>query len=333
VGVFLRAVTSLLSLRLAHKSASKRAPRGSAEASHHDALQAAMKLMINSAYGYLGAGGMALFADREAADEVTRRGRELLSNVLDALRSRGATLIEADTDGVYFAVAEGTTEDEERAIVTFAGKDLPEGVHLEFEGRYRAMLSYEVKNYALLGYDGALAVRGVALGSSRSEPFGERFLHEALGAALRGDVQGVRDAFVRVVHALRRRELSTFDVTTRVRITKGPDEYRRTRATHKEAPYEALMSAGRASWSPGERVRYYRSKARGYVWLPDDSDAPDPRDYDVEHYLGVLVRSYASRLAPAFRRDDWEHVFRISDQLGLFEPSLASLELRRVGDP
>ena len=33
-------------------------------------MQAAMKLLINSAYGYMAAGSLALFADRHAADEV-----------------------------------------------------------------------------------------------------------------------------------------------------------------------------------------------------------------------------------------------------------------------
>jgi DNA polymerase I len=50
------------------------AVRGSLESSRHNALQAAMKLFINSPYGYMGASAMALFANRAAADEVTQRG-------------------------------------------------------------------------------------------------------------------------------------------------------------------------------------------------------------------------------------------------------------------
>src|SRR5262249_30007696 len=140
LGVLLAVVDRLLALRLAHKAEAKRLPAGSAEAAQHDALQAAMKLVINSADGYIGATGMALFADSDAADEVTRRGRELLAGVLDDLRARGATLLEADTDGVYFAVPEGTTEAEERALVAAVAACLPQGIRLEYEGRYRAML-------------------------------------------------------------------------------------------------------------------------------------------------------------------------------------------------
>src|SRR5579883_1208780 len=116
LGVLLSVLSRLTDLRLTHKAAARVAPPGSVEANHHEATQAAMKILINAAYGYMGAGAMALFADGRAADEVTRRGRAILSQVLEALRERGLALIEADTDGVYFAVPTGWTEEQERAL-------------------------------------------------------------------------------------------------------------------------------------------------------------------------------------------------------------------------
>ena len=71
---------------------------------------------------------------------------------------------------------------------------MPPLVQLEFEGRYAAMLSHEPKNYALLGYDGTLVLRGVAFRSSRAEPFGSDFLRRAIRALLQGDVEQVRTA-------------------------------------------------------------------------------------------------------------------------------------------
>jgi len=78
LGALLTILGQLTDLRLAHKAAAKAAPHGSVEANLHDATQAAMKILVNSAYGYMGAGSMALFADSHAAGEVTRRGREIL---------------------------------------------------------------------------------------------------------------------------------------------------------------------------------------------------------------------------------------------------------------
>jgi DNA polymerase, archaea type len=140
LGVLLSILGRLTDLRLSHKSAAKAATPGSVEANHHEATQAAMKILVNSAYGYMGAGSMALFADSYAAGEVTRRGREILTQVLDALRQRGMALIEADTDGVYFAVPSDWDEEQERTLVAEVGAALPEGIRLEYEGRYRAII-------------------------------------------------------------------------------------------------------------------------------------------------------------------------------------------------
>lgn len=335
--VLLHVVERMTELRLAHKDALRTAAPGSHERGHHDAMQAAMKLLINSAYGYMAAGTMALFADRRAADEVTRRGREVLGQVVESLGKRGMVLIEADTDGVFFAAPLGWSEARERALVTEVAEELPAGIRLEYEGRYRAMLSHEVKNYALLGYGGELIVRGVALRSSRSEPFGERFLRQALAATLVGDIPALQRAFLATVQSLTDRALPAADLATRVRLSKTPEAYLAKRGTQREAAYEALLAAGRSQWSPGERVRCYRAQDGGHVWLPDETDEPpgdelrladlgDRRDYDVDHYLQTLVTSYAGRLKKAFAPEDFQQLFRTSFQPGMFDKPLGEIQ-------
>src|SRR5262249_37452163 len=173
--------------------------------------------------------------------EVTRGGREPLDRMCREPEARGVTRLEADTDGVYFAVPSAWTEDDERRVVAEVATLLPPLVRLEFDGRYAAMLSHEPKNYGLLGYDGRLLLRGVAVRSSRAAPFGEAFLRRAVRALLAGDVPGVRDAWVEAVRALRRREVPTHELSSRVRITKTRAEYATTRAARREIVYEALL--------------------------------------------------------------------------------------------
>jgi DNA polymerase elongation subunit (family B) len=191
------------------------------------------------------------------------------------------------------------------------------------------MFSHEVKNYALLTYDGEVVLRGVALRSSRNEPFGERFLREALRRTMIGDVAGLAAVFRETAGAIRARALPTAAVATRARVTKTPEEYLAARSGHREAAYEALLAAGRSDWSPGERVRFYRAQRGSFVLLPDEEgrgarhDAP--RDYDVEHYVGVLASSYAARLRKAFAPEDFERLFRLQGQLGLFDRPVASI--------
>jgi len=324
LGALLAIVDRLVQRRLAAKAAAKAAPAGSAERHTHEALSAAMKLVVNSAYGYLGAPGLTRFADVHAANEVTRRGREVLDVMCKGLAARGVTLLEADTDGVYFSVPATWSEADERRVVAEVGALLPELVQLEYEGRYAAMLSHEPKNYALLGYDGKLVLRGVAFRSSRAEPFGEAFLREAVGALLRGDVVAVHRTYLATITALRERTIATYAVSSRVRLTKTPAEYHAVREGRRELTYEALLSAGRTTWSVGERVRVYRAVSGGAGLIDEDAET-DPRDYDVEHYVRLLRDTFASRLARAFTPDDFATLFDDPDQLTLFAKPIASI--------
>jgi len=338
LGALLALVDRLVEQRLAAKALGRAAPAGSAERHTHEAMSAAMKLVVNSAYGYLAAGGeLTRFADVHAANEVTRRGRETLAFMCRELAARGVTLLEADTDGVYFAVPEGWSEVDERRVVAEVAALLPPLVQLEFDGRFAAMLSHEPKNYALLGYDGTLLLKGVAFRSSRAEPFGEAFLRDALRRLFAADVTGVRDVYLATLGALRRRELPSHDVSSRVRLTKSPAKYAETRESRREFAYEALLASGRTSWRVGERVRVYRTRGGGGAVVPSPDDVVgevvDPRDYDVDHYGRVLRDTFAARLARALTPTDFAAVFADPDQLNLFAPSTAEMRPVLVARP
>ena len=330
LGALLALVDQLVEQRLSAKARARVAERGSDERFTQEAISAAMKLVVNSAYGYLGAVGLTRFADVHAANEVTRRGREVLGLLCRELARRGVQLLEADTDGVYFAVRDDLTEADERRLVAEVAALLPPLVKLEFDGRYAAMLSHEPKNYALKPYSGALVLRGVAFRSSRAEPFGEAFLRRAIDCLLVGDLLGVRAAYVDTAARIRNRTLTTFEVSARVWLTKTPNQYLATRSQRRELSYEALLENGRDDWAPGERIRVYRA-ARGRPGLlpdPEVADARgveddlDPRDYDVDYYLRLLRDTFAARLVRGLSPDDFAAICAAPEQPSLFERSL-----------
>ena len=328
LGALLALVDGLVEHRLEAKARARSAPGGSADRHSAEAMSAALKIVVNSAYGYLAAGGnLTRFADVHAANEVTRRGREVLALLCRELAARGVTLIEADTDGVYFSVPDSWSVEDERRVVDEVASLLPPLVQLELEGRYAAMLSHEPKNYALLGYDGTLILRGVAFRSSRSEPFGNAFLRLAIPRLLIGDVEGMRDAYLGTIAALRARMLPTRDVSSRVRLTKSPERYLVSREKRRELPYEALLANGRREWDVGDRIRVYRRQngEGGLVDVDDDAGSPDPRDYDVDYYVRLLRTTYAERLSRAFRPEDFDCLFADPDQYTLFAPPVASV--------
>jgi hypothetical protein len=140
----------------------------------------------------------------------------------------------------------------------------------------------------------------------------------------------VRATYLATVFALRRRELPTFDVSSRVRVTKTYDDYLAVRDTRRELTYEALIASGRTAWSLGERVRVYRTTGGSGGVVPDPDDEAvvlagsgvDLRDYDAEHYVRVLQNNFASRLERALTPDDFSAVFADPEQPSLFDRNL-----------
>lgn len=307
LGAFREILAELTRLRLHHKEQARRSPPGSHERMASEALQAAMKVLINSFYGSLGT-SFALFGDLRAAGEVTRRGREVLGQMLAELERRGVTLIEADTDGVLFSVPDGWTEADEQRVIDELNSVLPAGIVAELEGRYAAMYSYAEKNYILQGYDGAIKIVGGAFRSSRSERYGERFLAEAAPLLLAGDLAGIRALYQATCADLRARNLPVDDVCTMVSLSKSPDEYRRTE--RNEEPYEVLLGSGRTVWRPGDRVRYYQARGGAKRHVDDFAN-----DYDAEYYVKRLRATYCARLAKALDEDSLAHLFGEQDSL------------------
>ena len=81
LGVFIPLLRRLREYRLKYKLLAKQSP-GEEERAEAQARQTNFKILINSFYGYLGFSG-ARFGDGELAAEVTRRGRELLQQLID----------------------------------------------------------------------------------------------------------------------------------------------------------------------------------------------------------------------------------------------------------
>src|SRR5438477_2811900 len=89
--IFRHLLTDLRTFRLAAK-ASMRAAKERAQQQYFHALQNTFKILINSFYGYLGF-AQGHFADFDAAARVTQIGRELLQEMIDWLKARGAQVI------------------------------------------------------------------------------------------------------------------------------------------------------------------------------------------------------------------------------------------------
>jgi len=142
-GVFSRVVRLMLDWRLKEK-----AKRGNKEAEKN---QMALKILINSFYGFLGA--TFRFSDPASAQEITRRGRETVKSLCNELEQRGFAVIEVDTDGVYFTASDLTADDYRIQEIKL---DFPMPLEYTF---YDDGLFVKKKNY-VLRKDGKTIIKG-----------------------------------------------------------------------------------------------------------------------------------------------------------------------------
>jgi hypothetical protein len=145
----------LTELRLHYKRLAK---QGDAEA---NALQNALKILINSFYGFYGTGGLP-FNDMQIASNITAKGRELLSKMMERASARG-TVVEADTDGIIVSLPSAPTEDDHRF---FEGLLQAEGYTIETT-QYDACLLRAMKNYSLFVFEDGEWKAKVVKGSSQ----------------------------------------------------------------------------------------------------------------------------------------------------------------------
>ena len=165
-GVFIPTLRGLRDYRLKYKKLAQES-KDEKMALEYEARQSSFKILINSFYGYLGFSG-ARFGDAELASQVAAKGREILKSLIAYFESVGCSPLEADTDGIYVEASE--YYDSAVSLLADAQSILPEGIELEYDGRYESMFCYKAKNYAL--YDGSrVTIRGSAMRSRGLEPF------------------------------------------------------------------------------------------------------------------------------------------------------------------
>ena len=308
LGVFRSLLAHLRDVRVAAKRAASAAPTPD-ERLHAAALQQSFKILINAFYGYL-AFGTGHWNDFDAANRVTEEGRAVVGAILEALAGAGATALEADTDGVYFVPPPAHRSDGDEALVEALAARLPEGIALELDGRYAAMLSYKMKTYALLDERGRVTLKGSGFRSRGLELFQRDLIEELVRLLLleRGaDAKAVVDRWLGAF-AAHRVPIHAFARTETLQDTVEQYREQVARGRSPSAAYEVAAAAAR-TWAPGDQISYYVvGRTAGvavheYARLAADWN-PDRPDENVEYYQSKV-------------RDIWERFRPFTERPGL----------------
>jgi DNA polymerase elongation subunit (family B) len=275
IGAFRDILRSLTERRLAAKARAK-STTGETEKTYFTGIEKTYKILINSFYGYLACGMN--FSDFEAASVVTQTGREIVCQMGNQLEAYGAELIEIDTDGIYFVKPDGFEPEWIQSIL-----DLPEGVIVDIDTGYQAMVSVKAKNYVLQKTSGEKKFHGNSLRSRRDEGFGKEFITQVVDVLLDSHPEFIAAIYVGMMDKILQGKMSGESLAKRERITDKvmeSDLKRRIREAMTENDAE------------GDYIHLYKKEDGSLAQVADYIG-----DYDRYHYWGRLHK-FAQRLEP-----------------------------------
>lgn len=126
--------------------------------------EGALKVLINSLYGFYGTSGVS-FNDYVAAALITAYGRRILQFMINVVEQEGGVPVECDTDGIFFSHPQPV-----KVFETLQAA-LPQGINIELEVLALAMFVPErgAKNYILWQADGKVVAKGQYRNRSSSQ--------------------------------------------------------------------------------------------------------------------------------------------------------------------
>ena len=324
--VFLPLLRDLRTFRVEAKRLAQRAASED-ERAHYQALQTTFKILINSFYGYLGT-SFSNFADFRAAGEITETGQQILKHMIGWLQQQGCDVIELDTDGIYFvppdrrdsqcsrrgnkAESAGSppphvggyiddlrNREQAEALISELAATLPEGIEVELDGRYPAMFSYKMKNYALLNDSGKLTIKGSGLRSRGLERFQRQFLRDLILLLLTDQEEQVPGLYEKTLARFERHEFQVEDFCKTETLSESLASYRQKVGEGKRnasALYELALKSGR-DYRAGDPLSYYVTGTRKNVTVYESCKLasqwdPAHPDENVAYYKAKLEELY-----------------------------------------
>ncbi|MGI9509764.1 MAG: DNA polymerase II [Geminicoccaceae bacterium] len=231
--------------------------RDRAKADGHAALSQAVKILMNSLYGVLGATGCRFF-DSRLTSSITRRGHEIIQKSRDVIEEQGHQVIYGDTDSLFILPREHGDEAAIKALGTALAETLNDWwrrhitetfrltsyLDIEFETHFLRFLMPTIrgaetgskKRYAGLirNADGELGLVFKGLESVRTDwtPLARRFQRELYRRIFLNEPF---DGYIRdTLEALRAGELDA-ELVYRKRLRRDLKDYTRNVPPHVQA--------------------------------------------------------------------------------------------------
>lgn len=293
------ALKELLDKRVELKGALKKLDKGTLDYTIADAKQKALKLIINSMYGYLGFSG-ARWYSFEAARAVTSLGRKYIKETITNAEASGFSVLYGDTDSVFLK-AEGSENFPKKVgeFIEKINKDLPGAMELELDGIYKRGVFVTKKRYALIDFEDRLVVKGLERVRRDWAPVAkeaqEAVLKEVLSS---GKIEKAVKIVREQVEALRK-GVPIEKVTILSQLTRDVKNYKQV-GPHVAAAKKMLARGKKVR--AGMIVEYVITPGSGSISSRAEP-AEDAKEYDPEYYINNQVMPACMRVLEAFGYD------------------------------
>ncbi len=147
-------------------------------------MEQAQKIIINSAYGFMGAERLN-FNSPENAALVTRKGREILQAAINWAEGKGYRIVNADTDSISYTPGKRDDSKFEAEIIELNSL-YPSRIRWEDDGYYKTVIVVKAKNYVLEDEDGNVKIKGSGLKGTMKERALQDFMKEVIALLLKG---------------------------------------------------------------------------------------------------------------------------------------------------
>lgn len=274
-GIMPEILEELLNERIATKKLMKQTD-DPAEKDYLDAKQNAMKILLNSFYGYAGYIRARLFTI-EVAESVTSWGRDNIEDTIQFIKSEGYDVVYGDTDSVFVrckitdSINQGQKLDELKRfgteIACAATKRLLAPMELVFEAIALRAIFLAKKHYAMWrfepsknGWDSKLKAKGIAMARRDWCPLTGKTMKACLESILiDGDVQTAAQNVHKIIVDLKHLDIKNAgEYLELLQMTK---RYGGDIAKYKNKPIhikliERKMARGEPEPSSGDRIPF-----------------------------------------------------------------------------
>lgn len=254
----------------------------------YHAYQLALKILINSFYGVL-ANEFFCWNDYNAAENVAKKGREVLTIMMNEIIKSGCTLISVDTDGAMFSFPSSV---DPYKLLEHINSCLDKGINVEFEKSWPSMISYKGKTYATLSDKGKLMKKGAAFKSRGLQPFLSKFIESFLYNALNGSIEKYKDDYYLLKHSIADKTISVSELIKSQNLKFDWNHYINRETGGKIAPFEAMERENLTDrYKAGDKIKFYYSGDKIEKMKSDMVKlylGQDTKDYNIDYYIDLL---------------------------------------------